>query len=343
MAAVLLLAGCTLEERPPTFPPPPTTPPPSKLDGVPVDYSGFRLVMTTSPPSVLDPATGATTPLPGAPGGDRVNDVLRVGKFPVVLSAARCGPSCLEPSEVLVYGDPKNQPWKLGKARSVAPSADESGVWLIRDEGNDLCRLQYVSLLGAERDRGRPASCTTAVRQEVPKGLLITVNSGTASAEDVLIDPATGRAVHQFPRVLAITKERMLLAELTEFSVLDLRNDQRTPVRWPVANGKPGQVVPSRDGYKVAVLFGDPAWAGTATQTADVWVLALDTLTWTHAPAMPIATELKRVAIEWTESDDLVIAADVVANWRLDRPQWTIVKTPLPAERNQRVVAIAQG
>ncbi len=308
-----------------------------------MDYIGFRLVMATSPPSMLDPATGALTPLPGAPAGDRVNDVLRAGKFPVVLSAARCGPTCLEPSEVLIYGDPRNQPWKLGKARSVAPAADESGVWLIRDDGNDLCRLQYVSLLGVERDRGRPASCTTAVRQEVPPGLLITVNAGTASAEDVLIDPATGRALHQFPRVLAITKERMLLAELTEFSVLDLRTNLRTRVDRPVSNGAPGLAVPSRDGYQVAVLFGDPAWAGTATQTADVWVLALDTLTWTHAPAMPIATVLKRTAIEWTESDDLVLATDVVANWRLDRPQWTVVKTPLPAERNQRVVAIAQG
>ncbi|MFI6300717.1 hypothetical protein ACIBCH_02475 [Amycolatopsis thailandensis] len=308
-----------------------------------MDYIGFRLVMATSPPSMLDPATGAMTPLPGAPAGDRVNDVVRVGKFPVVLSAARCGPSCVEPSEVLAYGDPKNQPWKLGKARSVAPSADETGVWLIRDDGNDLCRLQFVSLLGAERDRGRPASCTTAVRQEVPQGLLITVNAGTATAEDVLIDPATGRAVHQFPRILAITKERMLLAELTEFSVFDLRNNQRTPVRWPVANGKPGQVVPSRDGYKVAVLFGDPAWAGTSTQTADLWVLALDTLTWTRAPSMPIATPLKQVAVEWSEDGELVLVTDVVASWRLDRPQWTIVKTPLPAERNPSAVTIAQG
>ncbi|MFD5089077.1 hypothetical protein ACFWMR_00655 [Amycolatopsis thailandensis] len=308
-----------------------------------MDYIGFRLVMATSPPSMLDPATGAMTPLPGAPAGDRVNDVVRVGKFPVVLSAARCGPSCVEPSEVLAYGDPKNQPWKLGKARSVAPSADETGVWLIRDDGNDLCRLQFVSLLGAERDRGRPASCTTAVRQEVPQGLLITVNAGTATAEDVLIDPATGRAVHQFPRILAITKERMLLAELTEFSVFDLRNNQRTPVRWPVANGKPGQVVPSRDGYKVAVLFGDPAWAGTSTQTADLWVLALDTLTWTRAPSMPIATPLKQVAVEWSDDGELVLVTDVVASWRLDRPQWTIVKTPLPAERNPSAVTIAQG
>ncbi|OXM55067.1 hypothetical protein CFP71_18565 [Amycolatopsis thailandensis] len=308
-----------------------------------MDYIGFRLVMATSPPSMLDPATGATTPLPGAPAGDRVNDVVRVGKFPVVLSAARCGPSCVEPSEVLAYGDPKNQPWKLGKARSVAPSADETGVWLIRDDGNDLCRLQFVSLLGAERDRGRPASCTTAVRQEVPQGLLITVNAGTATAEDVLIDPATGRAVHQFPRILAITKERMLLAELTEFSVFDLRNNQRTPVRWPVANGKPGQVVPSRDGYKVAVLFGDPAWAGTSTQTADLWVLALDTLTWTRAPSMPIATPLKQVAVEWSEDGELVLVTDVVASWRLDQPQWTIVKTPLPAERNPAAVTVAQG
>ncbi|WP_328701681.1 hypothetical protein [Amycolatopsis pittospori] len=308
-----------------------------------MDYIGFRLVMATSPPSILDPATGASTPLPGAPAGDRVNDVLRVGKAAVVLSAARCGSSCLEPSEVFVYGDPKNPPWKLGKARSAAPSADETGVWLIRDDGNDLCRLQFVSLLGTERDRGRPASCTTAVRQEVPQGLLITVNTGTSSAEDVLIDPATGRAVHQYPRVLAITKDRMLLAELTKFSVLDLRNNQRTPVERPVSNGSPGPVIPSRDGYKVAVVFGDPAWQGTSTQTADVWVLALDTLTWTHAPSMPIVAPIKQVAVEWTEDDDLVVVTDVVASWRLDRPHWSIAKTPLPAERSGRVVSVGKS
>ncbi len=299
--------------------------------------------MATSPPSILDPATGVSTPLPGAPAGDRVNDLLRVGKSPVLLSAARCGPSCLEPSDVFVYGDPKNPPWKLGKARSVAPSADESGVWLIRDDGNDLCRLQYVSLMGAERDRGRPAACTTAVRQEVPQGLLITVNSGTATAEDVLIDPVTGRAVHQFPRILAVTKDRLLLAELTKFSVLDLRNNQRTMVERPVANGSPGPVVPSRDGYKVAVVFGDPAWAGTSTQTADVWVLELDTLIWRRAPSMPIATPLKQVAIDWTEDHDLVVATDVVASWHVGRPEWLIVKTPLPADRNRPVVTVDEG
>lgn len=344
MAAVLLLAGCSpVTTGPEPGPPETTAQPPSRLEGKPVDYIGFRLIMATSPPSILDPATGATTPLPGAPGGDRVNDVLRVGKAAVVLSAARCGPSCLEPSDVLVYGDPKNPPWKLGKARSVAPSADESGVWLIRDDGNDLCRLQYVSLLGAERDRGRPASCTTAVRQEVSHGLLITVNTGTAAAEDVLIDPVTGRAVHQFPRVLAITEDRMLLAELTKFSVLDLRNDQRTPVDLPVANGKPGPVVPSRDGYKVAVVFGDPAWKGTTTQTADVWVLELDTLAWRHAPSMPIATPLKQVAIDWSEDHDLVVTTDVVAGWHVGKPEWLIVKTPLPVDRNRQVVSIGEG
>ncbi len=342
MAALLLLAGCTADGRVPVTPysPPPT---PSQLVGTPVDYLGFRLVMATSPPSVLDPVTGASTPLPGAPDGDRVNDVLRVGKAAVVLSAARCEASCLEPSEVLVYGDPKNPPWKLGKARSVAPSVDQTGVWLIRDDGDDLCRLQYVSLLGAERGRGRPASCTTAVRQEVPQGLLITVNMGTATAEDVLIDPVTGRAVHQFPRVLAITKDRMLLAELTKFSLLDLRNNQRTPVERPVTNGSPGPVVPSRDGYRVAVVFGDPAWQGTATQTADIWVLALDTLSWTRAPSMPIVAPLKQVAVEWTEDNDLVLVTDKVASLRLDRLQWSIAKPSLPAERSGPVVAVPKA
>jgi hypothetical protein len=340
LAAVVMLAGCTVGggvPEPPHFP----APTPSRLSGTSVADVGFRLVLATSPPSLFDPATGATAPLPGVPAGDRVNDVLRVGKIPVVLSAARCGPSCLEPSDVLVYSDLKSAPRSLGKARSAAPSADANGVWLVRDDGDDSCRIQYVSLLGVERNAGRPASCATAVRQEVPKGLLITVNTGTATAEDVLIDPATGRAVHQFPRILALTPDRMLLAELTDFSVLDLRNGQRTQVDRPVANGSPGPVVPSRDGYKVAVVFGDPAWRGTSTQTADVWVLDFETLTWRQTPSMPIETPLKQVALDWSDAADLVLVTDTVAGWHFGEPQWRITKAPLPSsERNRAVVAV---
>ncbi len=337
-----MLGACTAEGGPAPNTPTPTTPPPSELSGAPVPDAGFRLILATSPVSLFDPATGVSTPLPGAPAGDRVNDVLRVGDIPVVLSAARCGASCLEPSEVFVYGDPETFPRSLGKARSAAPSADANGVWLIRDDGNDLCRLQYVSLMGAERDRGRPASCATVVRREIEKGLLISVNTGNSStAEDVLIDPRTGRAVHQFPRIMAVTPDRMLIAELTKFSVLDLRNGQRTELDRPVANGSPGPAVPSRDGHKIGVVFGDPAWRGTSTHTADVWVLDLDTLTWRQTPSMPFSTFLKRATIDWSGSDDLVLVADmVVAGWHWGEPQWRIVKTSPPEERNSSAVAV---
>ncbi len=337
-AACCLLTSCTSEAPVPapvsSARPAPTTPPPTGLDGlVATGGIGVELLLATSPPTVFDADSGVRATLPGVPGGQRTVSVLRVGHTPVVLTAPTCQQSSCDPAEVYVYLG-LSPPRSLGKAVSAAPGADGTSVWLIREDGPDLCQLEHVALTGTSFGRGTVASCHTLVRVETSHGLLITVGSGTAETVDVLIDPATGRTVQQSPRILAAAGDRLVLGGLTDLTVLDLRSGARKPVALPVPAPNP-YVLPSRDGYVAAVDFGTPSFPGTGTQTRDLWLLNLRDGSWQQAPSMPYSTEnLKHSGLEWTEAGDLVIDDGAVAAWHPGEPAWRLGKAKLaPAQQ----------
>ncbi|WP_158879621.1 hypothetical protein [Amycolatopsis anabasis] len=336
-----LLTACATTPPAPAPAPPAPLPTPGALHGTPPrEPTGLRLLLPTAPPVLFDVDAGTARPIPGVPPGDRVTAVFRAGRTPVITSAARCGPSCVEPAEVLV-AEPDRPVRSLGRARSAGP-AEGAAVWLIRDDGDDQCRLQRVALTGAEADAGRPASCETAVRGEGPAGLLITVQAGRPQAEDVLVEPETGRTVQQAPRIAAMAGQRLVLTELTEFSVLDLPTGARRKIARPVPNGSPGPAVASRDGRYLAVPIEDPAWQAGATRVLDLWVLELDTLRWLRTPAMPIATEFDAAALDWTESGTLVLTGELpgVALWRPGADTWTLTATAPPGERGDSVAVV---
>ncbi|MBB2503335.1 hypothetical protein H5411_29900 [Amycolatopsis echigonensis] len=319
--------------------PTPTTPPPTGLDGrVATDGIGVELLLATSPPTVFDADSGVRGTLPGVPGGERVVSVLRVGHTPVVLTAPTCQQSGCAPAEVYVYLG-LSPPRSLGTAVSAAPGADGTSVWLIREDGPDLCRLEHVALTGVSFGHGTVASCRTLVRVETSHGLLITVGGGTAETVDVLIDPATGRTVQQSPRILAAAGDRLVLGGLTDLTVFDLRSGARKPVALPVPQPNP-YVLPSRDGSVAAVDFGTPSFAGTGTQTRDLWLLDLRDGTWQEAPSMPYSTEnLKHSGLEWTEAGDLIVDDGVVAAWHPGEPAWRLGKAKLAAAQQAAGVA----
>lgn len=288
-------------------------------------------LLPTKGPTLFDADRGPVGAPPGYAGGDVGFGVLRVGKSAVV-TAYSLDQKNTDPSEVVAYTGPATPPRSLGRAWSVAPALDGEGVWLIRQDSPDNCRLQHVTLAGGEAGHGQTASCRTQVRQETAHGLLITINSGVAESTDALIDAATGRTVQQAPRILAVGGDRMLLDGLTDLTLVDLRNNSRQKLSRP-AIGAPPAIVPSRDGAVWAADFANPAYRGTSTQTRDIWLLHPDTLTWEHAPGMPFITEhLKRGGgIDWSEADDLVLADGVVAAWHPGEPAWRLGKAALPA------------
>ncbi|WP_344423025.1 hypothetical protein [Amycolatopsis minnesotensis] len=331
LLAWLLVSSCA------SVPPPSGEPVPGPLRAEP-GAAGIRLVLPASPPVVVE--NGGTHPVPGIPGGDRVTSVMRVGTTPVVLSARRCGPSCVEPAEVYAGSRP------LGRAHSAGPSADGAALWMIRDGGTP-CLLQRVPLDGGPPGEAQPASCQTAVRGEDRNGLLITVDAGRPEALDVLVDPGTGRTVRQFPRIAAVAGRYLLALGLVDFTAHELDTGRTRTVPRPVPNGRPGEVVPSRDGRLLAVPFEDLEWHAGSTRSLDLWVLDLDGGDrWTRAPSMPVATDFTADALDWTAAGDLVLTGtfagetSLAAAWRPGTSQWHVIATDLPPRADRSVVAL---
>lgn len=290
----------------------------------------MRLLLATSPPTVFDADTGAKGSVPGLPGGNRLVSVQRVGHTPVILTSPACQSATCAPADVYTYAGPDTTPVSLGQAFSVAPGADGDSVWVIRQDSPGNCRLQHVSLAGPALGPGTVASCRTIVRQETSRGLLITVDNGTAETVDVLIDPATGRSVQQAPRILAATGDRLILGGLTDLTVVDLRDGGRAKVAPPVVQSTP-YVLPNRDGSLAAVDFGTAAWRSTDIQTRDLWLLDLHDLTWLEAPSMPYTTaHLKTSGLDWSPDGDLLLDDGVVAAWHPGEPAWRLGAAKIP-------------
>ncbi|WP_410637672.1 hypothetical protein [Amycolatopsis sp. lyj-346] len=334
---MVLLSACTGEPPAPppsttTTPPSPATPPPEGLTGVQATGGiGVTVLLPTVGPTLFDADRGAVATPPGYPGGEVGLTVVRVGKH-AVLTAYPPYTQNSEPFEVLEYTGPSSPPRSLGRAWSVAPDADREGVWLIRQDAPDDCRLQHVSFSAGELGRGQPASCRTQVRTETAHGLLITINSGSVESTDALIEPSTGRTVRQAPRILGVAGDWMLLDGLTDLTLVDLRGNRSTQLGRPASGAAP-TVVPSREGTVWAADFANPTYRNTGTQVRDIWLLRPDGPTWEHVPGMPFVTEhLNRGGgFDWSAAGDLVLADGVLAAWHPGEPQWRLGQAALPA------------
>ncbi|HET6708085.1 hypothetical protein [Amycolatopsis sp.] len=288
------------------------------------------MLLPTVGPTLFDADRGPVGTPPGYPGGEVALTVVRVGKQ-AVFTVYPPYTQNSAPFEVLEYTGPSSPPRSLGRAWSVAPDAAGEGVWLIRQDGPDDCRLQHVSLAKGELGRGQSASCRTQVRTETAHGLLITINGGAAESTDVLIEPVTGRTVRQAPRILGAAGDWLLLDGLTDLTLVDLRAGSSKKLNRPAIGGAP-TVVPSREGAVWAVDFANPAHRNTSTQVRDLWLLRPAGPTWEHVPGMPFATEhLKRGGgFDWSAAGDLVLADGVLAAWHPGEPRWRLGQAALP-------------
>lgn len=290
---------------------------------------GVTALLPTVAPTLFDADRGPAGTAPGYPGGDVRTDVVRVGKH-VVLTVRPAYSRDAEPAEVFEYTGPSSPPRSLGRAWSAGPDAGGEGVWLIRQDAPDTCRLEHVSLAAGALGPGQPASCRTRVRAETAHGLLITINADAAESTDALVEPATGRTIRQAPRILGAAGDWLLLDGLTDLTLVDLRDNSSKKLSRPSIGAAP-TVVPSREGAVWAVDFANAAYRGTNTQTRDIWLLRPDGPTWDHAPGMPFVTEHLDRGFDWSDAGDLVLADRVLAAWHPGEPQWRLSRAALPA------------
>jgi hypothetical protein len=334
-----VLAACTAEPAPAppisstSYPPPPPLGP---LRGTPpTGPTGIRLLLPTTPPTLLDADTGRSEPVPGTPAGaDRVNYVFRPGDVPFIDSTSPkdCAETCSVPPTVLAYDKPGGPARPLGQARTFGGSADGKAVWMMRQDSPGGCELVRVPLDGSPAGPGSSADCDTAVGGENHSGLLLRFFG--QELRSVLIDPASGRTLQQFGEVLAIAPDYLLAKEGDGFILFNARTGQPRKVDAPPSAGDSVAATVSRDGRHFAVSFGDQSISGTDTESYDLWLLDAETGTWLHPPSMPAKLDLKKTAVDWTTAGDVVLADSSaglgVALWKPGTPTWTITKTPVP-------------
>jgi hypothetical protein len=298
--------------------------------------TGIRLLLAQTRPSVFDVDTGGDVPISGPFSADRTNWTTRVGTAMVVSSSVTCTSNACDPqAQVLVYDRVDGPPRSLGKAYSTGPSADHAALWMIRDAGNGQCVLERQPLSGAAPGSSSPASCDTGVVGENFGGLLLRITTPAAS-QVVLIDPATGRTVQQFPQFVAMTPDYLFSADGTKFSLFSGRSGAKRPVPKPATQADPQNASLSRDGRYFAVVFADPSISGTKDQSYDLWLFDLFTVSWVHPPSMPVGIDSKHATLDWTTTGDVVLATGTpgagLGIWRPGQAAWTLTKAPLPSD-----------
>lgn len=84
----------------------------------------------------------------------------------------------------------------------------------------------------------------------------------------------------------------------------------RLRLPWPSALRGRDESVLQPGGRLVALGFADPAWGGSGTQVADVWLFDRDSRTAQQLPDMPAIVSLKFTSMSWADDGRLVFLAE---------------------------------
>jgi hypothetical protein len=210
----------------------------------------------------------------------------------------------------------------------VAPSA-AGGLWLEEYVSATHCTLREVGFDGRPRRPARDVTCGMTPVGETRHGLWVNVGpdaltaarvtTGPADYHAVLLDPATFVEKRQFPAVELIDQDRILVIDQSQpgdpLTMRDLATGEVTAIPRPSwFSFRYPQVGPaSPDGRWLAVAFGDPS---TFPQVADVWLIDLHNLMWTHLPSMPAYAALKSIGMDWAADGRLVLVGQFYENRR---------------------------
>lgn len=280
---------------------------PAPIRGAPLGVSGLRLLVSDSPPFVLDVDRGTLTRLRLA--GTELGPVSVVpvgGRGAVVAAGGR------------LHGVRGARTVSLPRADRVVAAPGES-VWLEARSGR-RCTVRRVALTGSVLGAARVLPCGTW--SDPPGGSL-----GVVVGRTRVVDPQSGRTVLTTRGgILAVAGRKLVLSRGDSLVLLDSVTGAERDLGWPsviLRSSQTGLAETAADprGRYVAIGFGDPAFGLGATQLLDVWVLDTRTETLAHVPSMPAEAGLKRTSLTWSAGGRLVVLGEsgsrtIVATWR---------------------------
>jgi hypothetical protein len=297
-----------------------------ELQGVPLrDPTGLQLLVGDT---LVDVDLGTQTTVTGLPVRTATDNVLvqMVANQAVITYEHTQCLECDARLEVFVVAPGATDATRIATDVAVAPA--DGALWAMRYESDTRCVLSMIALDGSSVGDGRRIGCEIVPLQSTTLGLLVFDQEAT---EDVILDPETLRELVSAGDIVAVIGERVLVEDLSGFSLADGKSGRERSLGQPAAVGVPMDGVVSPSGRYVAVEFRNPA------QYMDLWVLDLETSTWIHAPSMPVLALIKRTPPLWTCDERLVMLGsfgledeqDLVI-WSPDQPELSIRRVDYP-------------
>ena len=290
-------------------------------------------VQIVSGASLIDVDSGTVQHIDGLPDLDELNFWAMEAGDRTVISALCTG--CTN-SDVFVFDRQSEAAVPIGAG---FPAAAPDGVWLTNYKSSSSCTVSKVAFDGSIIRRATPIDCDDAIRGEADIGLV--VRRSDIEPTHALLNPVDLAPIADLEGFNAVVGDRVLTKGGKQFGLIDPLTGENVEFDAPTSIGTPSAGQLSPDGTLVAVAFGHPAWPGPR-QRLDVWVLDLDSLTWSHLPSMPVAAALKATAYQWLADGRFAIFGDfdrvgpALVTWRPGESQLEV--RPLSVTTSQGAV-----
>jgi len=270
---------------------------------------------------LIDVDTGSARHIAGLPELDELNFWSMAAADRAVISATCTG--CTNP-HVFVLDRASESVVPIGAGFAAAAP---DGVWLTNYASPTSCTMSKVAFDGSTIRPAEPMDCKSSIRGESEIGLV--VRRSDIEPTHALLSAVDLSVIADLTGFNSVVGARVLTKGGKEFGLFDPLTGEGVEFEAPTSIGTPsaGQLNP--DGTLVAVAFGHPAWPGPR-QRLDVWILHLDTLTWSHLPSMPVAAALKATSYQWLADGRFAIFGDfdhlgsALATWRPGDPQLVV-------------------
>jgi hypothetical protein len=295
------------------------------VPGQPLPRTGLQLLVAGRPPFAVNVDERVVNPI-SVPGesSNGPSSLVQTGSAALLVGAVQCA-TCGRNQPILLVRRDETTAVEFARAWNAIRARGAPSAWLLTADESTACSLKRVPVDGSLQGPLQPSICGVTLAGRDPPGLIFD--------NSILIDPTNGRALYKSAGMIADVGLQVLTrTSQRRLELHDIRTKSRRRVQWPsIFQFLQGAEVPSR-GSLVAIEFV----SGPVDQHIDFWILDTRTEHMTHVPGFPVAAEIKRTAMTWTDDRRLVILTrirgkDALVVWRPGQRRSASAYLNLPA------------